>query len=167
MSIREVTRRSRRAFAVLLQGCVVCLPAVVHAAAMPEAVQGPPTAAVTGIVVDATGQPIAGASVTMDDGGASAQASAETTDSGRSMLQVIRGVFVLRASAPGYATLQRRDVAVRADVDVGQLALHWPRQAGSPSLAARPSPTWHASRHAMIWSGWLMPQAPASLRLAS
>jgi len=123
VSIREVTRRSRRAFAVLLQGCVVCLPAVVHAAAMPEAVQGPPTAAVTGIVVDATGQPIAGASVTMDDGGASAQASADTTDSGRFVLQVMRGVFVLRASAPGYATLQRRDVAVRADVDVGQLAL--------------------------------------------
>ena len=123
MSIREVTRRSRRAFAVLLQGCVVCLPAVVHAAAMPEAVQGPPTAAVTGIVVDATGQPIAGASVTMDDGGASAQASADTTDSGRFVLQVMRGVFALRASAPGYATLQRRDVAVRADVDVGQLAL--------------------------------------------
>jgi len=123
VSIREVTRRSRRAFAVLLQGCVVCLPAVVHAAAMPEAVQGPPTAAVTGIVVDATGQPIAGATVTMDDGGASAQASADTTDSGRFVLQVMRGVFVLRASAPGYATLQRRDVAVRADVDVGQLAL--------------------------------------------
>jgi hypothetical protein len=123
VSVHGWTGRRRRLAVFLLQMGSVC---VLGHGALPvaeaQSAQAP-VVRVSGRVADASGAPVPGASVSLTGSTTTPTGVAETAADGTFRIEVVPGLYTLRVSATGYATLQRQGVTVSSSVDLGTVTL--------------------------------------------